>query len=92
MQALFGQTGVQGQIGSASFENAQDSDDCLGRSGQINANNIARLDAAGDERMGELVGAGVQLAVSEGGRVVQGGGHGDGVGRGPGLGLKQLDH
>ena len=90
--ALFGQARVQGQVGRARFEDAEEGDDGVGGAGKKDADDVARLHASLDEGVGELVGAGVELGVGEGRRVVQRRGHGEGVGPEPGLFLHPIDH
>ena len=53
----------------------------------MHARHISRLHAASDEGAGELVSAGVQLGIGEGGGAIERSGDCDSIGPGFGLGL-----
>ena len=76
---------VEGGVGGAGLESAQDSDEQLGGAGQGQGERLLGGDAVGQQQVGELVGLGVELVVGEGsgGRA-----QGNGLGRARHLRLK----
>ena len=70
-QALGRVVRVQRQVGGAGLEDAEHRDDHLRRTRQSDRHEVLAADAVGDQRMGEAVGAAVELGVAQHGIAVQ---------------------
>ncbi len=65
LEPLGGEAGIEGEVGGAALEGGEHGDDHVEAAFEMDADDVASSDAAGDEVMGELVGALVELPVGE---------------------------
>ena len=79
--------GVERQIGAAGLENADEADDHVDGALDAQADNDLGADAVRAQMMRQLIGAGIELGIAEGGVLEH---HGNGIGGLLDLGLEQL--